>query len=521
MDNKIIYSVVGLLLAAGALMLLASGPDETGIACTADAMICPDGSAVGRVGPNCEFAPCPDVPGEAECNQDSDCFIGGCSSHICSPNKDIITTCEWREEYDCVRLTSCSCIDGKCGWEETPEYLQCLRNAKAAEPGPLDLLDDSQTTESGVATVVAANNEFAIDFYKEVTATESGNVFFSPWSLESALAMTYEGAKGQTAEEMASVLKIPEELSVRGPAFARLFNQINAPSKEYMLSTANALWVEKTYNLLESFTDTVSSYYGGGANDVDFKNDADAARLIINAWVEEKTYDKIKDLIPPGMVDSMTRLVLTNAVYFKGDWKTQFDPKDTRDAEFRKAPDETVTVDMMYLKESEFKHLKTDDVQLLEMPYSGDELSMVILLPTSDSVEGLEEGLTAEGLKSMRSQARETEIPVYLPKFKFKTKYFLSEQLSKMGMPLAFTGTADFSGMSGVRDLFISEVIHQAYVDVNEEGTEAAAATAVVMKLTAVMDPLEFRADHPFIFMIMKGDQILFMGRVTDPTMGN
>jgi len=219
----------------------------------------------------------------------------------------------------------------------------------------------------------------------------------------------------------------------------------------------------------------------------------------------------------------MTRLVLTNAVYFKGTWKTQFDKADTYDGEFRKIAGDTVTAKMMTFGSTEerFKYAENDDMQLLELPYTGDELSMVILLPKVGSRDAVESGLSMEGITSLRSSAYETEIPVYLPKFKFETKYMLAEQLAAMGMPTAFTEAADFSGMSGARDLFIGEVIHQAYVDVNEEGTEAAAATAVVMKLTAVMDPLEFRADRPFIFMIMKGDTILFMGRVADPTAAN
>jgi len=390
-------------------------------------------------------------------------------------------------------------------------------------PGPSpSALDDSQATQAGVDLVVSANNEFAIDFYKEITKTEKANVFFSPWSLESALSMTYEGANGQTATEMQSVLRIPADLNTRGPAFARLFNGITAPGKQYQLSTANALWVEKTYNLLDSFTGTVSKYYGGGANNVDFIGDTEGSRQTINAWVAQKTMDKIRDLIPAGLIGPMTRLVLTNAVYFKGTWKTQFNKAKTYDAEFKKSLAETVTAKMMSMSDEEFKYADNDQLQLLEMPYSGDELSMVILLPKGDALMGVEASLSADSLKSLRAGASERELPVYLPKFKFETKYFLKEQLSAMGMPTAFSpADADFSGMSGARDLYISEVIHQAYVDVNEEGTEAAAATAVLMNKTAAFPRIEFRADHPFIFMIMNGGQILFMGRVADPTQAN
>jgi serpin B len=359
-----------------------------------------------------------------------------------------------------------------------------------------------------------------MDFYKEIIKTNDGNVFFSPWSLESALSMTYEGAKGQTATEMQSVLKIPAELTARGPAFAKLFNEINAPGKKYNLSTANALWVEQTYNLLDSFTGTVGKYYGGGVKNVDFKNDVEGSRQTINTWVAAQTMDKIRDLIPSGVIDDMTKLVLTNAVYFKGTWKTQFDKAKTYEAEFTKSPSETVRAQMMSMGDKSFKYTEDDELQLLEMPYTGDELSMVVLLPKGD-LSALEASLSSERLEILRGDASEQELPVYLPKFKFETKYMLGDMLAAMGMPTAFTGLADFSGMSGARDLFISEVIHQAYVDINEEGTEAAAATAVVMKTTAIMDPLVFRADHPFLFLIMKGDTILFMGRVMDPTAAN
>jgi len=279
----------------------------------------------------------------------------------------------------------------------------------------------------------------------------------------------------------------------------------------------------RDYKFLDEYTSLIEQYYAGKITNLDFKKEAEKSRKIINNWVEDQTNNQIKDLIPPRVLNPRTRLVLTNAIYFKGTWLKQFDKKNTKEQDFRISPGDTVKVPMMSLtgEETEFNYAKTEELQILELPYDGEELSMLILLPKEDDLNPLEKSLDAEKLIEWKNMLRKQEIDVYMPKFTFETKYLLPETLKAMGMPTAFSMAADFSGMDGTRKLFISNVIHQAFVEVNEEGTEAAAATAVVMEITSVgSDPRNmFRADHPFIFIIQQKDSgnILFLGRVTNP----
>jgi len=395
-------------------------------------------------------------------------------------------------------------------------------------PEPFDPLDDSEATEEGVKELVDGANQLSFDLYNKWDE-ESGaedNIFFSSWSISSALGMTYEGAKGQTATEMQQVLHLPSDDKIRRAAFARMYNTLNEPGKDYALSTANSLWAQEDFPFLDSFLNTVKKYYGGGVTNLDFAKETEASRVIINEWVEEQTNNKIKDLIPPGILSPMTRMVLTNAIYFKGNWLTQFDPEDTSDQQFRVSSSKTVTASMMRLTDDElkFKYSKTDDLQVLELPYKGEELSMLILLPVEDDISAAENALDLGTLDQLRSDLQESIVHIYLPKFKFETKYMMSETLQQMGMPTAFDPyTADLTGMfdaTTANNLYISEVIHQAFVEVNEEGTEAAAATAVIVTEMSMPNFEEFRADHPFIFLIQdnRTGAILFMGRVMDPT---
>ncbi|MDD1713106.1 MAG: serpin family protein [Methanoregulaceae archaeon] len=376
------------------------------------------------------------------------------------------------------------------------------------------------------------NNRFAFDLYSQLAKVQrysSGNLFFSPFSLSSALAITYEGAEGKTAEEIRSVFYFPENDTARREGFSALNAGINSADPLYALRTANALWAEKTYPFLPEYTGTAERYYGAKTANLDFIGHPEESRVTINTWVEDKTEDRIIDLIPSGVIDPMTRLVITNAIYFKGEWVKQFDKNKTADAEFRRAPGKTVTVPMMQRTDDDavFLYAETSDLQLLSMPYeqtAGKELSMVILLPRSDDLTTTEASLSAVTLTTLQRAATPRRVMTYLPKFTLETKYSLPDTLSAMGMPTAFTGNADFSGMDGTKNLIISDVIHQAFVDVNEEGTEASAATAVVVKLAAApggSGPIPvFRADHPFIFLIQENEtgSILFMGRVMNPT---
>ncbi|MBW3013092.1 serpin family protein [Candidatus Woesearchaeota archaeon] len=379
-------------------------------------------------------------------------------------------------------------------------------------------VDDADATPEKVAGVVDANNQFAFDLYHKYKG-QSGNIFYSPYSISTALAMTYEGAGGKTAEEMQNVFHFPDE-ETRRPAFARIYNEINKKDKSYKLNTANALWAQEDFNFLPEYMGMIEQYYGGRATNLDFIGDAEGSRQTINNWVEEQTNDKIKDLIPERIINEMTRLVLTNAIYFKGTWVKQFDKKDTMDEDFYVNPETTVKVPMMRQtgEEAKFNYAETEDLQMLELPYDGEELSMLILLPKED-LKAIDDSLTPEKISSIRKMLHEQQINIYIPKFKFETKYMMKEDLEQMGMPTAFSMYADFSGMTGDDSLYIAQVIHQAFVEVNEEGTEAAAATAVIMELKAAMIEREFRADHPFIFIIQQKDtgNILFMGRVNKP----
>lgn len=389
------------------------------------------------------------------------------------------------------------------------------------EPDKPPQTDDTGSTQQGIQEVVNANNQFAFDLYPKLNKNKEENMFFSPYSISAALAMTYEGAKGQTADEMKSVFHFPENNILR-PNFAAIYNDINKADKDYELKTGNALWVQQDYPFLENYLTTVEKYYGGKAANVDFVEETEKSRQTINSFIEEQTNNKIKDLIPEGVLNSMTRLVLTNAIYFKGTWEWEFDKGDTKERDFKITPDKEVKVDMMYMEpdKATFNYADTGELQVLEMPYKNDEISMLILLP-KESLESIE--LTTENLNKWKSQMSEEKLDaIYFPKFEFDTKYGLNENLKALGMPTAFdSGSADFSGMTGGKDLFIDLVIHQAYVKVDEKGTEAAAATAVVMELTSVGPDQSriFKADHPFIFIIQEKQtgNILFLGKIIDP----
>ena len=388
------------------------------------------------------------------------------------------------------------------------------------QPDQSSRADNTGSTQQGMQDVANANNKFAFDLYSELDKSEKGNIFYSPYSISAALAMTFEGAKGQTADEMKSVFHFPENKILR-PNFAAIYNDINKGAKYYELRTGNALWVQRDFPFLVDYSSRVEKYYGGKATNLDFVKETEKSRQTINSFIDEQTNNKIKDLIPTGFLNAMTRLVLTNAIYFKGTWQWEFDTSDTRNDDFKIAPDNIVKTQMMNMNpgKTKFNYADTGDLQILELPYKGNEISMLVLLPTEDFAT-IEPTLTEEKLHEYKFQMKETKLDsISLPKFKFDTKYSMKDTLSALGMPTAFLESADFSGMTGKRDLFISFVVHQAYVKVDEKGTEAAAATAVGMGTTSIRPRTDFRADHPFIFIIQERDtgNILFFGRVVNP----
>jgi serpin B len=379
-------------------------------------------------------------------------------------------------------------------------------------------------TSADRAAVVEGDNAFAITLYGQLRK-HSGNLFFSPESISTALAMAYAGARGDTASAMAKTLHFTLPPAQLHPAMGALLSDLNATHQGYQLSVANALWAQRGYTFLNDFLQLMKNDYGAGLNQVDFKGSTEEARVTINQWVEQKTANKITDLIQPGALRPDTRLVLTNAIYFKGDWQSQFDKAQTKDEAFHLTPAQTKKALLMH-REGGFNYFNGKTFQVLEIPYQSRELSMVIFLPNElGGLPALESSLTASTIQQwLRQLGAVDKVIVTLPKFKTTQEFELGSTLAAMGMPQAFQPSADFSAMTGKRELFISAVIHKAYIDVNEEGTEAAAATAVTMRTMAVhvpnpAPPPVFRADHPFLFVIRdnRSNSILFMGRVADP----
>ncbi len=381
----------------------------------------------------------------------------------------------------------------------------------------------SPAERPNLQTVVAGNTAFALELYKELRSAD-GNLFLSPYSISTALAMTYGGARETTAQQMAETLHFALDQKQLHRAFARLDDQLDAVQKKgaVQLHAANSLWPHKDYPFLRGYLTLMKRCYGASITPVDYKKATEDARKTINGWVEEETAAKIKELIKPGILTSLTRLVLVNAIYFKGNWARQFEESLTQDAPFYLTPKKTVHVSFMTQVHT-LRYGEDGELQILELPYEGDDLAMLILLPMrAGGLPALEKELTTENLEKWTKHLLEQKVAVFVPKFKVTSEFRLDETLKSMGMPDAFDETtANFSGMDGTMFLYIGAAIHQAVVEVNEEGTEAAAATGVVMRVKALPEsPSTFRADHPFIFLIRHNEtgSILFMGRVADPT---
>ena len=409
---------------------------------------------------------------------------------------------------------------------------------------------------------VNASNTFAFFLLSNIAQNDTGNIFFSPYSISDAFSMAYEGARGQTANEIQSVFGFADRQTQR-EAIKELDSKINDPNANYSLNVANALWVDIHFPILDNYSQSLQKYYSAKTENLDFQNDTEGSRQIINKWVENKTAHKIMDLLPKEYhpPDADIALILTNAIYFKGTWLTKFDESETHDEDFTLSNNSTVKVPMMH-KETGFGYLEDENLKILSMPYSmsnitlsntgkviktetgnmiitgpgepynmGD-LSMMIILPKGKSAGNIADILSTDKFNQWRANLRMNEVSVHLPKFVLHTSYKLKENLSEMGMPLAFDcELADFSGIDGYKtscgdgNLYIDQVYHKAFVDVDEKGTEAAAATAIVMA-EAIMGggipPLEFNADHPFVFLIYDNHTglILFMDQVAAPSVG-
>jgi serpin B len=370
--------------------------------------------------------------------------------------------------------------------------------------------------------VVADNNAFAFELY-QASRDQNENIILSPYSVSTALAMTYAGARGETESQMADALHFTLPQEELHTALGDLSTQLNSGEGEeegdLQLHIANALWAQEGYPFRQDYTDLVQSSYDAGLQSLNFEADPEASRQTINDWVSEATEDRINDLLTPGTITAGTRLVLTNAIYFKAQWASQFEEYATQDGPFTLADGSDVTVPMMHQTEN-FGYLQGDGFQAVELPYVDNTAAMLVLLPDEGQFDTFESALTAEQFDSIRSSLESKQVALQLPRFSYEASFELVPPLQSLGMTDAFTGAADFSGMSE-EDLFISAILHKAFVLVDENGTEAAAATAVVMEVTAAPAdmPIEMTVDRPFLYVIydQTSGAILFMGRVLNP----
>lgn len=404
-------------------------------------------------------------------------------------------------------------------WPECPDSGDIAQSSLPRETSPDVAADD-------VASLVAGNSAFAFDLLHEVGSVEE-NLFFSPYSISSALAMAYAGARGETERQMADTLHFLLSQADLHSAFNWIDLTLNgrgeiSPPYEgegFELRVVNATWGQRGYSFLKSYLDALAVHYGAGLRLLDFIGDPDGSRETINGWVSDETNERIVDLLPPGSIDAAVRLVLTNAVYFNAPWLKPFEVDETVAGTFEPLAGSTVTVPMMHQKEM-FKYASWDEGQAIELPYNGETLSMVLLVPDRGAYEAFEAGLDLAGYEEIIDALEPREVDLQLPKFAVSYDLPLEDPLVALGMTDAFGG-ADFSGIDGTRDLFISDVFHKAWVSVDEAGTEAAAATAVIVSLVAYPGPpVVLTVNRPFLFVIrdVPTGTILFVGRVADPT---
>ena len=405
--------------------------------------------------------------------------------------------------------------------------------AACSQPASSDVLSSDKPRASGaagqadLAALVDGNNAFAFDLYRALKG-ERGNLFYSPYSISQALAMTYAGARDTTEKEMAGTLHFTLAQDRLHPAFNSLDQQLKArgqgakgkDGKGFRLNIVNAIWGQAGYTFLADYLDLLAQNYGAGLRTLDFRAAPELSRQTINKWVEDQTEQRIKDLIPSGGIDPLTRLVLTNAIYFNAAWASNFEKDLTQPAPFHLIDGSTVDVPMMRQTER-LGYAASDGYQAVSLPYDGRELEMVVLLPDGGKFAEFEKSLDAGRVGTIIKDIVPKQVALSLPRFKFESEFSLGNVLANMGMPTAFSDQqADFSGMTGNRELSISKVIHKAFVGVDEAGTEAAAATAVIMRATAMPAmPQEVTVDRPFIFLIrdVQTGSVIFVGRVVNP----
>jgi len=386
------------------------------------------------------------------------------------------------------------------------------------------LMLSSIASATQTESLVQGNTAFALDLYGQLK-NGPGNLFFSPYSISTALAMTYAGAHGDTEKQIGRVFHFELEHRKLHAAFGELQRGLGEASKQkgIELSIANALWAQKGHPFLSGFLEIAKDEYQANLNKADFITGAEAARDEINRWVAQRTKDKIQNILPPGSLNDLTRLVLANAIYFKGAWTKPFEKSETSDQPFHLSSTKQVNAPLMHHFD-EVRYLENSGFQAVELPYASNELSMVVLLPRQiDGCGQLENRLSPGFLSRSLSQMKRQKVEIFLPRFKLESSFDLVPTLASMGMPDAFGPKADFSGMDSTKLLFISGVFHKAWGEVNEEGTEAAAATVVAVAASAIMKPPPpppvFQADHPFIFCIRdtRSGSLLFLSRLMNP----
>jgi serpin B len=392
-------------------------------------------------------------------------------------------------------------------------------------------ISNPQVSSSKVKELTGDNGAFALDLYSELAKVEEGkNFFYSPHSISSALAMTYAGMEGSSEAQTKQALHFDLPESELHPAFNKLDLELekratqassNKKGSPFKLEVANSIWGQQNYPFKQPFLDTLAKNYGAGLRAVNFAEKPDAARTAINDWVEQKTEDRIKDLLPKSAVGRSTRMVLTNAIYFKASWANKFDEGQTQKAPFTTGGGQQVQVDMMSARQrSGFAYAEGSNWKAVEMPYVGDKVSMVVLVPDSGAFGQVEQSLSSSMLQNVFSQLSGQAVDLEFPKFDFESKFSVKKMLQALGMNDPFTpGTADLSDIAD-SDLFIDDVIHQSFVAVDEKGTEAAAATAVTVGETSVPEFTELTVDRPFLFMIRdrETNAVVFLGRVLDPS---
>ena len=381
-------------------------------------------------------------------------------------------------------------------------------------------------TDTQMSALVTGNSNFAFALYQQLKKSSTGNMFYSPYSISTALAMTYAGAAGDTEKQMSSALHFTLPQAQLHPAFNQLAldlasrgqNAKGTNGKSFSLNIANALWGQQDYNIQPAFLNILSQNYGAGMNLLDFINSPENSRVTINNWVSSQTNNRINDLLPQGSIDTLTRFVLTNAIYFDAAWQNPFAKESTHDGTFNLLDGSTVTVPMMS-QDVGYSYVKGNGYQAVELPYDGNEIAMDIIMPDAAKFTTFESAMTANKVNGIIGSLQNSFMALTMPKFSFDSSFSLKSALAALGMPIAFDPyQADFSGINGNTDLHISDVVHKAFVAVDEEGTEAAAATGVVIGLAA-MPQYSMTVDQPFIFLIrdIQTNSILFIGRVLNP----